>query len=340
MTMGEIDGQQGQADAKGAGAGEGARGPVVEPVGAGGVQPGAAPAKAGRGAVDIDKLLEETALAQTRAKERLSAADKRDAEFAERAKKVERLEQAQALMEKGDDVSVRSAIKLLRRQGMRTQEIIEALSLDEEISQGDPGHVEPPVAETVEAILAKKESEREAQRKKDEEAAALTKKTAETKERAEIQEQYVGEFAAVLKAQKEKFPLCAAWARKLTPERVVEAFEQYAAAKKKTAKPGENIYPEPDELLAVIEAEFQGDIDATPFGRKKEPEPGHVRYDDQVRARLDREDAAAAGARPGGPDLIKRTGTAPVVEGESYYDKLMRHLDEKDRLDASRLGTA
>jgi len=281
-----------------------------------------APASSAKPTVDLDTLLEQAAKASSQARDATRRAEIAEKAAKDNAAKLARLEG----LESKKTTNVREAIRDLLGEGYKPQQIIEELSLDVEVP------TDLPVADLVKSEVKKAQEADAAARAAKEAEAATAREAAKVAESKAIQNEFLKEVDAFTDAPDTaaKFPLSAAWAKKITPALVLDTFR----ALTKSGKPNE-----PPDVMAAIEAGFQEEIDATPFGSKRPAAAGPLSIHDEVQADLDRMEALERSSMLDGEQPLKRADPnipagAPVPHGssgKSIHDENLELLEKWDR---------
>ncbi len=295
-------------------------------------------------AVDLDALIEAAAKAQSDAAERLKAAETLENSLKTRADKIKRWEEVEDGFSKADTkeaklAQVKSIVRNMLSDGYEPSEIIQVFAEDVELppEQIDPAELPKEIPKLIAKEVGKLERarlEREAAEKKaaEERKAAEDKAEADRKaaEDAQTREEYVAECAKDLKTHADKFPLCSAWAHRITPEKILSVASGFAKVNSRA--------PTGEELFPAIEAEFRAELDkatgrvSTPAAQAK-PGESTARVDDEIERELEELDRKR---------LIKKDPsiqTGPKVEhassGRTVEDDI---LDQLERMDKSRDG--
>lgn len=292
-------------------------------------------------AVDIDALIEAAAKAQSDAEERIRQAET----LRNKLSKWEKVEEdfTKADTKEAKLAATKALVRNMLADGYEPSEIIQVFAEDVELppEQIDPADLPKELPKLIQREVNKVEKarlEREAAERKaaEEKAAAEAKAEADRKaaEDAQTREEYVAECAKDLKANADKFPLCTAWAHRITTDKILAVAAGFAKVN--------NRAPTGEELFPAIEAEFRAELEkatgrvAVPAAAKPgQPATNRAAVDDEIERELEEMDRKRA-------QVIKKDPTIPTgpkVEhassGRTVEDDI---LDQLDRMDKSRNG--
>lgn len=289
-------------------------------------------------AVDVDALIEAAAKAQSDAEERIREAET----LRNKLKKWETVEEtfSKAADKDAKLAATKALVRDMLADGYEPSEIIQLFAEDVELppEQIDPAELPKEIPKLIQKEVSKLEKAREAreaaERKAAEEKAAAERKAEEERKAAEdaqTREEYVAECAKDLKTHSDKFPLCSAWAHRITPEKILSVAAGFAKVN--------NRAPTGEELFPAIEAEFRAELDkatgrvSQPTAKPGQPAAATTPVDDEIEHELEELDRKR---------LMKKDPTVPTgpkVEhassGRTVEDDI---LDQLERMDKSRDG--